>query len=79
MQNKQFPPSYEVFVHKKLMLLLFNIRLILISKLLFTCFMFFVLQKFLLKRFEIVLIYYTTHISIVMVLLMIEFLLQDWL
>ena len=79
MQNKQFSPSYEVFVHKKLMLLLFNIHLILICSLPFACFVFFVLQKFLLKRFEIALIYYTIHISIVMVLLMIEFLLQNWL
>ena len=29
-QNKQFPPSCEVFLSEKLMLLLFNIRLILI-------------------------------------------------
>ena len=29
-QNKQFPPSYEVFVHEKLLLLLFSIYLFLL-------------------------------------------------
>ena len=55
-RNKQSPPSYEVFVRKKFWILLFSIHLFLFCWLVFTCFVFFVLQKFFLKKSEFVLI-----------------------
>ena len=45
-----FLPSYKVFVHKKLLLLLFSISLFLFCQLVFTCFVFFPLPKLFLKK-----------------------------
>ena len=43
-------PSYKVFVHEKLLFLLFNIRLLLFRQLVFTCFVFRVAKIFLKKK-----------------------------
>ena len=53
-QNKELTSSYKVFVRKKLILLLFNVRLILICWLVLACCVFFVLQNFLLKTFVLI-------------------------
>ena len=49
-------PSYKVFVHEKLLFLLFNIRLLLFCQLVFTYFVFRVAKIFLKKKIEFVLI-----------------------
>ena len=66
MKNETFLPSYEVFLCKKLSFLLFNIFLFLFYYLVFTRFVFFVSQKFFLKKWVCPnsLIYYATDMCL---------------